>query len=47
MEEEPRRAVEGVAPDELEQVAEHLDDPVPDTAPAGRSSPAVRFVSPA
>ena len=33
MEEEPGRAVEGVAPDELEQVAEHLDDPVPDTAP--------------
>ena len=34
MEEDPRRAVEGLAPDELEEVAEHLDDPVAETAPA-------------
>jgi hypothetical protein len=33
MEEDPRRAVEGLAPDELEEVAEHLDDPVAETAP--------------
>ncbi len=33
MEEEPRHPEAGVGPAELDQVAEHLDDPVPDTSP--------------
>src|SRR6185312_3273154 len=32
MEDEPRTAVHGGDPDELGRVAEHIDDPVPDTA---------------
>jgi hypothetical protein len=35
MQEDPRRAVGGLAPEELEEVAEHLDDPVSDAASAG------------
>jgi hypothetical protein len=34
VDEDPRRAVKGLAPGELEEVAEHLDDPVADSAPA-------------
>jgi hypothetical protein len=34
MEQDPRTAVEGLDPNELEQVAEHLDDPVPAAAVA-------------
>ncbi|MGN6867030.1 MAG: hypothetical protein ACTHMY_01365 [Solirubrobacteraceae bacterium] len=34
MEDEPRTAVQGVDPDELDRVAEHIDDPVSDTAGA-------------
>ncbi|HET6868528.1 MAG TPA: hypothetical protein VFH80_21630 [Solirubrobacteraceae bacterium] len=34
MEEDPRTAAPGVDPDELGEVAEHIDDPVPDTAAA-------------
>jgi hypothetical protein len=33
MEDEPKKAVQGIDPEELDQVTEHLDDPVPDTAP--------------
>jgi hypothetical protein len=34
MEQEPRNAGQGLEPDEADQVAEHLDDPVPETAAA-------------
>jgi hypothetical protein len=34
MEQEPRSAVEGLDPNEVDQVAEHIDDPVPDSAGA-------------
>ena len=34
MEQDARSAVQGVAPDELDQVPEHLDDPVPDKVTA-------------
>ena len=34
MEQETRSADQGLDPDEVEQVVEHLDDPVPETAPA-------------
>ena len=44
MEDDPKRAAEGLAPDELEEVAEHLDDPVPDTAaPAAKPGGPLRF----
>jgi hypothetical protein len=38
MEQEPRSGVEGLEPNEVDQVAEHLDDPVPDTGGAPTSA---------
>lgn len=34
MEDEPRSAVEGLTPDDLDEVAEHVDDPEPGPAPS-------------
>ena len=44
MEEEPTSAVQALNPDELDQVAEHLDDPAPDpAAPAAKPGGPLRF----
>src|SRR5689334_22853459 len=44
MDEDPRTAVEGVDPDELGQVAEHIDDPLPHPAGlAGKPGGPLRF----
>jgi len=46
MDDEPRTAVHGLKPDELDEVAEHVDDPAPD-APASAAKPGGRCASPA
>ena len=44
MEQEPTTATQGLDPDELDQVVEHLDDPAPDTAaPAAGPGGPLRF----
>ncbi len=44
MEEDPKAAVTGVGPGEFDQIPEHVDDPVPDTAaPAAKPGGPLRF----
>jgi hypothetical protein len=43
MEEDPKSAVQGVDPDELSRVAEHIDDPVPGAPEAAGPGGPVRF----
>src|SRR6185437_6682367 len=43
MEDDPKAAVEGIDPAELGQVAEHIDDPIPDAGPAAKPGGPVRF----